>query len=362
MASANRSSYPSLLSLSRAIHRVELLGALACVGILAHSPGIPAAYQEPEPRPQIQALGSDYREAQDLISKKKWVEAAIVLRKIHKEEPEFVPAAVDLARALVYSGRREEALSVLTQAAGREKGSRKQVLLRRASVISRLFLTKEASHTFQEGMNLMLAKKYRQAKDSFEKILEVEPDNVEILTRLGQALILLGDMDSAAERLRLARRLNMHEPEVQLWLGRALHQRGEITEALTHLKSALQGLPGSELAPLWYAEALVSSNQRPAALQVLEYDLKTQPMHIRSIVQLARLRFQAPIRDPQALWTVRKDLQVALSRYPRYISPESVGFESDLGLDLREPNDLKSEIEGLLQKVDFRIEKKAEST
>ncbi len=306
--------------------------------------------------------GAVTEDARELLAKKKWAEAAIVLKRIVRQSPDALSAQFDLGRALVYSGRREEALSGLIQQAGKEKGARREAIVRRVQVTSRLFLTNETFQAFQEALGQLEGKKYRIAQERFEKLLKQEPDNVEVLVRLGQSLLLQGDYDSAAERLRLARKLNPFDPQIHLWLGRVLFQRGELTEAIQELKSAAQGMKGSELAPLWYAEALASVGQRPAAIQFLEEDTRAYPFHLQGLVLLARFRrFQSP-RDVQTLWTVRKDLQLALSRFEKYEAlVTGSAKEGDLGVDLRSPARLKEEIHSLLQRVDADLQK-TEST
>src|SRR5262245_37270554 len=107
MALSGRDPYAGHFSLSRVKRRVDLhFGLVALVAAIGLTPSVEAS--------------TDYHEAQALLSKKKWAEAAIVLRKVMKESSDPTPAAVDLARALIYSGRREEALSILGQAANRE--------------------------------------------------------------------------------------------------------------------------------------------------------------------------------------------------------------------------------------------------
>src|SRR5579859_5601219 len=56
---------------------------------------------------------SDYDEARELLAKKKWPEAAIILRSVVNKDPDYVPAAIQLAESLFYSNRREEGLSIL---------------------------------------------------------------------------------------------------------------------------------------------------------------------------------------------------------------------------------------------------------
>jgi thioredoxin-like negative regulator of GroEL len=299
---------------------------------------------------------SDYSEAKELLSKHTWAEAAIVLRSVSRKNPDFLAGAMELARALVYSGRREEALGVLGQAASRQKGPRREALEGRLRVLSRLFVTQRTQQIYQEGLNLMMVGKYRPARERFEKALESEPDNIEILTRIGQCLVLEGDMDSAAERLRLARKLDPFEPEVRLWLGRALHQRGELAEALEELKAAHEGLDASERAPVWYADALVKSGNRKAAVAVLEEDAAQQPFHLIGILTLAKLRTQLFKDGADSLWGARKDLQVALSRLPKYASGELGATEGELGVEMRESaTDLKGEIIAMLAQLDGRL-------
>jgi tetratricopeptide (TPR) repeat protein len=142
-----------------------------------------------------------------------------------------------------------------------------------------MFLSNESFQGYQDGVNLLNNGKFRPARDRFEKALGQEPDNVEILIRIAQCLLLEQDEDSAAERLKLARKLNPFEPEIRLWLGRAMHRRGELRKAIAELRVAHQELKGSELAPTWYAEALLASGQRASAISVLEKDVQEYPFH-----------------------------------------------------------------------------------
>lgn len=225
--------------------------------------------------------------------------------------------------------------------------------MRRTRVISRLFLSNAAFQAYQEGVNFLSARKYRDAQKQLERALDLESSNVEILVRLGQSLAMEGDYDSAAERLRLAKALNPFEPELKLWLGRSLHQRGELPEAIEELRSAYESLPGSELAPAWYAEALSSASQRIAAIQLLEGDTRDHPFHLVGLITLARLRLQgAAPHESQPLWEAKRDLQVAMSRLEKYPSSKS---EGELSVDLRDPTKLKSDIQALIQGIDSRI-------
>jgi tetratricopeptide (TPR) repeat protein len=359
--------------------RVEkpLVKSLILCAFLLFSSHTWAENAEPEPIPQLSSSNGypidEYAEGKRLMHERKWVEAVVLLRSALKKTPHSAPIETDLAKALAYSGRKEEALAVLSQMINRKTGAAQKELILRARVLSRLFLTNTTFQIHQDGVNLVLIGKYRAAREKFEKAIEVDPANVETLTRLGQCLVLDGDMDSAAERLRMARRLNPYEPVIHLWLGHALHERGEMREALSELKQAYQELGTSELAAVWYADALYSSGQKLAALQVLEDDLRRHPNHVTGLISLSRYRLlSASSNDSSAAWQARKDLQLALSRIPLYVpsSPEAAAQPSanlasskpidpmgDLALDLRRPeSDLKRDIEKLMEDADGRID------
>ncbi|MBC7693393.1 MAG: tetratricopeptide repeat protein [Methylotenera sp.] len=321
----------------------------ACVALVTIQ-FVSLAHAEPPPPPE-----PTYSEAQHLMKDKKWSEAAIVLKQVlsHSTDSSFL--AMELAKALLYSGRREEALSVLKQAASRAKGRERASLIQRSKVMSRLFLTNSTFQGYQEGLNFLAAKKYKAARERFEKSLELEPDNIEIITRIGQCLLLEGDYDSSAERLRLAKKLDADQAEVRMWLGRALHHRGEKQAAIDELKVANEELKNSEVAPIWLADTYYSLGKKDLAIQMLEKDLEEHPFHVHGLVVLAEFKLNAA-KDTQALWNVRKDLQVAQSRMPQYESVELPRFESDLGVELRSPEEMTGEIKKLLQRVEDRLD------
>lgn len=351
---------------------------------------------EPDPQPQfssefseLSGAGSELGQARKLMKEKKWVEAVVVLRSQLKDPNHSAVTELDLARALVYSGRREEAITVLSQVLARKKGPARQEMIRRERVFSRIFLTNAAFQVHQDGINLLLAGKYRAAREKFEKALEQDPANVEVLTRLSQCLVLSGDYDSAAERLRLARRLNPYEPEVRLWLGWSLKERGELRDALMELKSAYLELPMSETAAVWYAEALFEVGQKPSALQILDDDVTRHPNHVWSLLTASRFR-SLSISNNTALgtfgnakeddgasklgWRIRKDLQLAQSRLSFYEGePSATSSESmesvslltdrrldslgDLALEVHPSGaELKKDIQKLMEDADSRIE------
>ncbi len=349
----------------------------------------PSATLEPEPRAQMELPAlSNHAEGRELLAKGKWPEAAIVLRAVVRAEPANIPATVDLARALTFTGRREEALSLLAQAVDKERSKKgKEDLVRRARVLSRLFLTNASFQLHQDGLNLMVLKKYEEAREKLDQALALEPDNVEVLVRSAQCLVLDNDFDSAVERLRLSRRLNPHEPEIRLWLGHAMLQRGEAKLALEELKAAYEQLKNSEGAALWYAEGLAFIGSRAQAIKVLEDTAAAHPNYLNTLLALAKMRMMAQgpvatqpapmpspqglVRDRKTLWTARQELQLLLSRASANqqqqpapatsaggATTESMRLDDSLGVHFRPRfDDLKSEASRLLELVEDRLER-----
>ena len=300
----------------------------------------------------------EYTEAKDFLRQKKFAEAAIVLKTLQRRHPDEDALVLDLSRALLHSGRREEALSILNQASNRTTHqNRRGLLSTRMRVLSRGFITNDTFQVFQDGIGYLTAGRTKAAREKFERALEREPDNVEVLTRLGQCLVLDKDEDSAAERLRVARRLNPYEPETRLWLGRAMHQRGEAREAVEELRPIVRELPLSEVAPLWYAEALAAVGQPLQGIRVLEEDLARNPLHVSALLMSAKLRVQHQGREAPTLWQARKDLQLAQSRLETYYAHSHVRDEGEMGLPVKpKPDEARDEISKLLEEVDSRLE------
>jgi tetratricopeptide (TPR) repeat protein len=295
-------------------------------------------------------------QVKDWMAKHRWEEAIPALRLLEKSETDLLPIRLSLATALTYIGHREEALGVLLRSYYESKGPEKNFLRRRVQVLSRLFLTNKTFQAYQDGLNLLMSQKYRSARERFEKALSEEPDNIEILIRLGQSLILDNNISQSIPMLRAAKRFNPLEPEVRLWLGRAIFLNQGGSESFTELRAAHFELKGSELAAVWYAEALFSSGQLNSAIRVLDADLKDHPFHVLSLITVAKLRMALGRSDTSLLWAARKDLQLAMSRLDQYLTPHLPLKEIDLSIDHRKSEaEIKAEIQKLSQQIESRL-------
>lgn len=306
------------------------------------------AEEWPEPVPQ-QVLGVEYSEAKAHIDKKRWPEAVVVLRKLYQDKPSSIPVILDLAYALAYLGRREEALNILIRTAQSSQGKKKQFFIRRVQVLSETFLTNETFQKYQNGIHFLTHSQLREARSHLLRALKDEPDNVEILFRQAQAFLLDGDFDSAVNDLFTAEKLNPYRMEIKLWLGRALMWKNNTTVGLEKLKESFIELKGNDLAATWYAEALLAVGQRKSAIDILESQSKKYPLSILSLMSLAKFRLSATNASKSVYWKARSDLQLALSRFDDY------SFQP-LQLIPSSPDKLKKEIETLLRDIENRIQ------
>lgn len=263
------------------------------------------------------------REARSLMLDQKWSEALVILKSLSGEVRLHPDVAVELSRTLTYLGRREEALKVLIEAAEKQGPADREsraLLLRRIRVLSTMFLQSKTSESYQEGQNLFASAKYKQAQTHFEKALELEPDHVEILKALGQTLFEEGDFDSAAEKLKLARNLNPFDADVRVGLGRALLGRSEMQAAIEELKIATtlyaSNAPRPENLAIAMSDAHDGLGQPGEAMKVLSRDVKENPNHLHALLALVQLRLKRFSGQKEMLWEARKELQLALSRFP----------------------------------------------
>lgn len=296
--------------------------------------------------------------ATEFMKQQKWEEASSAYRAVLTVDPKSFQGVIGLALSLTYLEKREEALSILIQATSWTSSKQTEVLKQKIGVISRLFISNKVLQTYQDGMNFLLAKKYGNAREQFEKTIQSEPGNAEVLLRFGQSLVLENEPKLAAQKLEQAKKLNPFESCITLWLGRAYLQSGAVSQAVSELKKIQEGLNGSELAPVWYAEALASSNQLQQAIKVLDKDSKLWPFHLPSMILAARYRLQMNHMESQILWSARKDLQLALSRLDQYDTNAGSQNELELSINLRKSaSDLKGEIQKLFQQVQALLDK-----
>jgi len=175
-------------------------------------------------------------DAEAYLDRHKWTEARDCYLEIVKRDPRSETDWAGLATALTYLGHRQEALKKLSQAIDHVKSSQREHLLARIKVLSRLFLTNTTFQIYQDGLILLSSRKFKSAQEKFEKALNEEADNVEVLLRLGQITLLEDSPKEALAHFKIAKQLDPYDPGIRLWLGKALHRLGNTHDALSELK------------------------------------------------------------------------------------------------------------------------------
>ena len=265
---------------------------------------------------------------------------------------------VDPSTSLIHSGQRAQAIQTLLNGVRTAKPPQRKLLIQKSRVLARIFLTNKTFQLYQDGLNSLNAKKYRAAREKFEKALSEESDNSEVLFRLGQSLIFDGEAEAAVKYLKMAKSISPYESEVGLWLGRALFLKGDFKEAQAELGPAWGELKKTEMATLWFSETLVQLGQGGQALRLLENDAKTSPFHLQSLILAASLRLQHGSEDPQNLILAQKNIKLASTRLedPGFQKFKNELRDPDLGVSLQKSKqDLSEEIQKLTKQIQDRL-------
>ena len=298
--------------------------------------------------------------AQDLLRQQKWTEAVEAYQGLFRVYPSHIIIGIDLATAQVFRGNRLEGLSLLTQLWNRSSKTNQKEIENKFNLLSKLFLTNKDFELYQEALNLIDLKKYTQARAHLLSILSRESYHIDVILKGAQCLILEGKAEQAVVELTQVKQWSSFVPEISQWLGRAYllssSRSQSLQKALYELKLASLKIKESESLAVWLAQTYVKLGQFQQAIQVLERDVAVNPLHIVSLVKLAEIKLQIAKGEVSNLWSARKDLQLALSRFDQdqYTQVMKIYELTD---DVRKkPEDLKGEIQELLQHIQIQLE------
>lgn len=284
------------------------------------------------------------------VSAKKWPEAIVALKGELTRRPEDLLLHEKLATALVYGKRREEALRWLARAVEREpSAARKSALIRRLRIVSRTFVEDATFQVFQAGTNALQRGDLPKAQASFLQALTREPDNIEILVRLAQVHLLLGDADSAVEKLRTASALNPYESETLLALGDALIHRDEVSEGLKWVQKAKASAPDCGGCARIQALGLEKSGNLDGALAALDEALRKRGHRAELFLMWARIALKREA-TPAQLARMKREFEDLF----HLSSEEPVGESAIDATQFRAGQDLS------LNRVAGRIEQRAQ--
>lgn len=256
---------------------------------------------------------------------------------------------------LLKKGQRSDAVRQLVLSSVRVPQSARKSLLTRSKILSRAFISNSSFEVYQDALNELQLRKYRAAQEKLEGVLKDDPQNCEVLLKLGQAYLLSGEVNRAIQKLTLAKKVNALDSEVLLWLGKAELTMGRAKEAIHEWRSLEPEVARSEVAVISLAEALVLLGQQGLALRTLQRDLEQNPLHLQVLILSAKIKFQSGRAELDALWSARKDLQIGLSRLEAYTDEERLDWSLDAPIR-KSSEELATELKKNLQQVQERID------
>ena len=198
-------------------------------------------------------------------------ESLAVLEQAAKADPGNVPLQLDLVRAYLTSGRREDADRVLqgvpSQKAG-WAGKQLQVLTR------------------------LQGKTAEQVRDVLKQIAAENPKDAQLRTVVGQFQLQLGDPRAAGDLFRSALAESPDLMEAHLGLAGVALRQSDLPAAAAELKQVLAGNPKSEPAYLGLAAIAVRQSKPGEAREWLEQAITAIPATVNARLTLAELAYR----------------------------------------------------------------------
>jgi tetratricopeptide (TPR) repeat protein len=136
---------------------------------------------------------------------------------------------------------------------------------------------------------------------SYEKALEINPENVEALSNLGAALARQGRLSEAIVLLEQAVALDAEYLGARANLGGALLQKGEAGQAIPHLEKAVALQPRSAPLQTSLGLALLAQDRADEAIACFRKAIAASPGYVAAREGLASALHHAKGRTSEAL-------------------------------------------------------------
>ena len=120
-------------------------------------------------------------------------------------------------------------------------------------------------------------RKYAEAAAACERVLQLVPDHIEALRRLGDLALLAGDFDAAETRYARILELDASDVRAMTKLGVVRMRSGRADEAMRLFRQAVEREPKNAEALLYLAGALASRGRPAEALPYFERALDAGP-------------------------------------------------------------------------------------
>jgi tetratricopeptide (TPR) repeat protein len=148
-------------------------------------------------------------------------------------------------------------------------------------------------------------RQYTMALEQLEAARVAEPDNADVLSKLGEVLLANGDFDAAERELKRAQRVSPRA-DVHASLGILYFKRGLLSQAEIELRRAVDLAPDYAVAYFYRGEALNQLGRFDEALEMLERAVQLDPANSRAFYTMGilydrkNLRAQAEVMYKKA--------------------------------------------------------------
>ncbi len=247
-----------------------------------------------------------YRLAQAYLQQNQPSQAALALDEAISKNPNFTEAILARAELNLRTGHPQPAADALEQLLKKHAGFRPaQLLLADAyRALGRLDDTaaifrkqieaapKAPEAYFFLGVTQVQQNKPEEARKSFEKVLELAPDNILAIDQLVDLDVKAKDFAAASQRVDEQLKKHPEAAASYLLQGKVQIAQGKWKEAEATLKKALELDPNSGPAYDMLVRSYLATNRLPEAAQELERVLAKAPKNQGALMTLATIRAQ----------------------------------------------------------------------
>jgi tetratricopeptide (TPR) repeat protein len=209
-------------------------------------------------------------------------DAEKVLRDVLERDPGNGPALEQLSQLLIDEGRSQEAVKILSDAAGSSSSPEVYDLLGDAYAQAKDYPKSEEAyrraaeddpddpgHLHGLAQALMEQDKYAEALEQFKKLSEVEPGTAENYMRMAQLYRRLGKFDLAESSLLRAKQLQPGNLEVLYNEALLYEDQGRFEDAIKVLSDAIAGVKNQAAGAGTPSGDSSSADNNPNALAIL---------------------------------------------------------------------------------------------
>ena len=231
--------------------------------------------------------------------------ATVVVPERRAQRPASRPLAISVARAPV------ETTQTVAQVREPAQNPRLRIAVdQREGDVARRFALGVAAHR---------AGDMRAARDAYERVLLVAPNDVDALNNLGVLLAAMGDLDRAEQLLRRA--VGLSPVNAGAWnnLGTVLAQRGRTNDAIAAYQQALTIDPQHQGARVSLAQQHMAIGAADKAAELLEQVIASNPALSEAHYALGQA------------YEVQKDWARAIRAYDAFIRIAPPRLAADVG-------------------------------